>query len=264
MRTNHVKRTLAAGGTSIGTMMFEFDSPGIGRIAALAGADFVIFDMEHSGWSDETVKGLIASTRAAETIPMVRVPSTQYHLLSRPLDAGAMGLMVPMVEDEAQAQTIVRSAKYPPVGGRGAGFSLAHDDFEGGDVAAKMTSANEEGFLIAQIETARGIENVEAIAAVEGIDCLWIGHFDLTLSMGIPAQFEHPDFLKAVDRMLNACAKHNKAPGIMGGSVEASNAWLERGFRAIAYGGDLWIYQEALRSGIEAIKGVAGHVRAAK
>ena len=264
MRTNHVKRTLAAGGTSVGTMMFEFDSPGIGRIASLAGADFVIFDMEHSGWSDETVKGLIASTRAAETVPMVRVPSTQYHLLSRPLDAGAMGLMVPMVEDEAQARTIVRSAKYPPMGARGAGFSLAHDDFEGGDVAAKMTSANEEGFLIAQIETSRGIENVEEIAAVEGIDCLWIGHFDLTLSMGIPAQFGHPDFLKAVDRMLNACAKHGKAPGIMGGSVEASNAWLERGFRAIAYGGDLWIYQEALSHGIEEIKGVANQLRAPK
>lgn len=254
MRANHVKRTLASGGISVGTMMFEFDSPGIGRIASLAGAEFVIFDMEHSGWSDETVKSLIASTRSAATVPMVRVPSTQYHLLSRPLDAGAMGLMVPMVEDEAQARTIVRSAKYPPAGGRGAGFSLAHDDYEGGDVAAKMASANEEGFLIAQIETARGIDNVEAIAAVDGIDCLWIGHFDLTLSMGIPAQFEHPDFLRAVDRMLAACAKHGKTPGIMGGNVAASKEWLARGFRAIAYSGDLWIYQEALRNGIAQIK----------
>src|SRR6476660_2911382 len=104
MRANPVKRKLAQGGVSIGTMMFEFDSPGIGRVAALAGAEFVIFDMEHSGWSDETVKNLIATTRSSDTVPMVRVPSTQYHLLSRPLDVGAMGLMVPMVEDEAQAR----------------------------------------------------------------------------------------------------------------------------------------------------------------
>ena len=254
MRANHVKRTLAEGGFAIGTMMFEFDSPGIGRIASLAGADFVIFDMEHSGWSDETVKWLIASTRAAEVVPMVRVPSTQYHLLSRPLDIGAMGLMVPMVEEVAQARVIVQSSKYPPTGVRGAGFSLAHDDFAGGNVAAKMQSANDEGFLIAQIETARGIENVDAIAAVEGIDCLWIGHFDLTLSLGIPAQFDHPLFQGAVDRVLEACAKYGKTPGIMGGDVASSKQWLDRGFRAVAYGGDLWIYQEALRSGIAELK----------
>ena len=253
MRANAVKRKLAAGGVSIGTMMFEFDTPGIGRIAALAGAEFVVFDMEHSGWSDETVKGLIASTRAAETIPMVRVPSTQYHLLSRPLDAGAMGLMVPMVEDAEQARVIVRSSKYPPFGARGAGFSLAHDDFEGGDVAGKMQSANSEGFLIAQIETARGIENVDAIASVEGIDCLWIGHFDLTLSLGIPAQFDHPLFMRSIDRTLEACAKYGKTPAIMGGDVQSSIDWLAYGFRAVAYGGDLWIYQAALRSGITTI-----------
>src|SRR5947209_2365489 len=98
MRPNPVKQKLAAGGVSIGTMVFEFDSVGIGRLASLAGAEFVIFDMEHSGWSDETIKALIATTRSAGTIPMVRVPSTQYHLISRPLDVGAMGLMIPMVE----------------------------------------------------------------------------------------------------------------------------------------------------------------------
>jgi 2-keto-3-deoxy-L-rhamnonate aldolase RhmA len=121
-------------------------------------------------------------------------------------------------------------------------------------VAAKMQSANDEGFLIAQIETARGIDNVDAIAAVEGIDCLWIGHFDLSLSLGIPAQFDHPLFQSSVDRVLEACAKYGKTPGIMGGDVASSKQWLDRGFRAVAYGGDLWIYQEALRSGISELK----------
>src|SRR6476620_2556224 len=155
MRANTVNENLAQGECAYGTMVFEFNATGIGRIVGEAGAEFVVYDMEHTGWSIETIRMLIATTGASKALPMVRVPATQYHLISRPLDVGAMGIMVPMVEDEAQARTIVRSAKYPPVGGRGAGFSLAHDDFEGGDVAAKMTSANDEGFLIAQIETAR-------------------------------------------------------------------------------------------------------------
>jgi 2-dehydro-3-deoxyglucarate aldolase/4-hydroxy-2-oxoheptanedioate aldolase len=185
---------------------------------------------------------------------MVRVPATQYHLLSRPLDAGAMGLMVPMVETAEQARVIVNSSKYPPAGGRGCAFGVSHDDFTGGDVFAKMTSANDEIFLMAQIETARGVENCEAIAAVEGIDCLWVGHFDLTASMGIAAQFDHPDFFAALDRVVAACAANGKTAGIMAGNIDAGRQWLARGFRAIAYSGDLWIYQQALAQGIGALR----------
>jgi 2-dehydro-3-deoxyglucarate aldolase/4-hydroxy-2-oxoheptanedioate aldolase len=254
MRENRVKRTLAAGGLAIGTMVFEFNTTGIGRIAAEAGAEFVIFDMEHTGWSIETIRMLMAATRAADTVPMVRVPATQYHLLSRPLDVGAMGLMVPMVEDVEQANLIVRSAKYHPEGGRGTAFGVAHDDYAAGDVAAKMASANAEGMLIAQIETAKGVENADAIAAVDGIDCLWIGHFDLTQSLGVPAQFDHPRFQEAVDAVVAAADAHGKTAGIMAGSVDVGLEWLRRGFRAIAYSGDLWIYQQALAEGIAALR----------
>jgi 2-keto-3-deoxy-L-rhamnonate aldolase RhmA len=255
MRSNTVKRKLAAGEVSIGTMIFEFSSSGIGRLAAAAGAEYLIFDMEHTAWSIETIRNLIATTRAADTIPMVRVPATQYHLLSRPLDAGAMGLMVPMVESVAQAETIVRAGKYPPAGGRGCAFGVSHDDFTGGDVFAKMTSANDEVFLIAQIETVAGLESCEAIAAVDGIDCLWVGHFDLTSSMGIPAQFDHPDFLAALDRVVAACNAHGKVAGIMAGNVAFGKRWLARGYRAIAYSGDIWVYQTALAEGIAALRG---------
>jgi len=254
MKPNLVKRALREGGVALGTMVFEFNTPGIGRIAAAAGAEFVIYDMEHTGWSIETIRGLMATTRAADTVPLVRVPATEYHLLSRPLDVGAMGLMVPMVESRGQAEAIVRSAKYPPLGRRGAAFGIAHDDYLGGDVVAKMASANDEVLLLAQIETAAGVEQVEAIAAVEGIDVLWIGHFDLTASLGIPAQFGHPDFLAAVERVVAACARHGKAAGIMAGDVESAGRWLEQGFRAVAYSGDLWIYQEALRRGLDELR----------
>ncbi len=254
MRTNTVKQKLARGETSIGTMIFEFSTTGIGRISAEAGAEFLIFDMEHTSWSIETIRGLIATTRAADTVPMVRVPATQYHLMSRPLDAGAMGLMVPMVETAEQARVVVQSAKYPPVGGRGCAFGVSHDDFSGGDVMAKMTSANEQILLMPQIETVTGVENCEAIAAVDGVDCLWVGHFDLTASMGIHAQFDHPDFLAAIDRVVAACNANGKVAGIMAGNVEVGKQWAAKGFRAIAYSGDLWIYQQALAEGIAALK----------
>jgi 2-dehydro-3-deoxyglucarate aldolase/4-hydroxy-2-oxoheptanedioate aldolase len=254
MRENTVKRTIAAGGTALGTMAFEFATPGIGRIVAEAGAEFVVYDMEHTGWSLETIRGLIATTRAANTVPMVRVPATQYHLLSGPLDAGAMGIMVPMVETAEQVASIARWAKYPPEGVRGCAFGIAHDDYSGGDVMAKMVSANAEGLLIAQIETVTGLENVEAIAATPGIDVLWIGHFDLTASMGIPAQFEHPDYLAAVARVLAACEAHGKTAGIMAGDVATGQGLLKQGFRIMAYSGDLWILGQALRQGLAALR----------
>lgn len=254
MRHNNVKATLQRGGISLGTMVFEFRTPGIARIAAAAGAEFVIFDMEHTGWSDETIAMLVATSRAADVVPMARVPATQYHLLARPLDVGVMGLMVPMVENEAQARLIVQSAKYPPAGRRGAAFGVAHDDYLGGDLIDKMRTANDEQLLIAQIETAAGVENVERIAAVDGIDVLWIGHFDLTNSLGIPGQFTHPEFTSAVDRVVRACAQHGKAAGFMVASVEEGRAKLAQGFRCIAYWGDLWIYGQALRQGIEGMR----------
>jgi 2-keto-3-deoxy-L-rhamnonate aldolase RhmA len=250
MRTNTVKRTLSQGGVAIGTMFFEFNTTGVARIAANAGAEFALFDTEHTGWDADTIRTLMATARAAALVPMVRVPATQYHLIARPLDLGAMGIMIPMVESEEQARLFVRSAKYPPDGGRGAAFGVAHDDYEGGDVAAKMASANAEGLLIGLIETVTGIENVEKIAAVDGLDVLWIGHFDLTTSLGIPGQFDHGDYLAAVDRVLDVSRRTGKAAGIMAGTVEDGLRALGRGFRAIAYGGDLWLYQEALRAGL--------------
>ena len=254
MRENPVKRTLAAGGVAIGTMVFEFASSGVARIAAEAGAEFVVFDMEHTGWSIETIRTLMATAGGANMVPAVRAPATAYHLLSRPLDVGAMGLMVPMVESEAQAREIVRAAKYPPLGGRGAAFGIAHDDYAGGDVAAKMEAANREGLVFAQVETAQGIEAAAAIAAVEGVDLLWIGQFDLSVSLGVPAQFEHPTFLRAVDRVLEACARHGKTPGMMVTDVASGQALLAQGFRCLAYSGDLWIYGEALRRGIAGLR----------
>jgi 2-dehydro-3-deoxyglucarate aldolase/4-hydroxy-2-oxoheptanedioate aldolase len=163
---------------------------------------------------------------------------------------GAMGVMAPMVEDADQAAKLALAAKYPPLGRRGAAFTVAHDDYTGGDIVEKIESANRETLLIAQIETALGVRNVNEIAAIPGIDVLWIGHFDLTNSLGIPGQFTHPKFLSAVEKVVDACIRHAKAPGFMVADVATGNALLDQGFRMLAYGGDLWLYQTALREGI--------------
>ena len=107
MHSNHVKHKLQAGEASIGTMMFEFNTTGIGRLAAAAGAEFALYDMEHTGWSIESMRMLIATTPKAEMVPIVRIPATEYHFVSRVLDVGAMGVMVPMCETAEQARLLV-------------------------------------------------------------------------------------------------------------------------------------------------------------
>lgn len=254
MQLNQVKRQLQAGKTSLGTMMFEFPTTGIGRVAAVAGAEFAVYDMEHTGWDIETIRMLIATTPREQMVPIVRIPACDYHFVARVLDGGAMGIMVPMVETEEQARSLVSSAKYPPVGRRGAAFSVAHDDYRNDPIPDVMRSANDEVLLIAQIETAKGLENVEKIATVPEIDVLWIGLFDLTSSLGIPGQLQHPDTLAAIDRVLAACKANNKIPAVLVTSVPEGQAQLQTGFRMVAYGGDLWIYQSALRKGLNALR----------
>jgi 2-dehydro-3-deoxyglucarate aldolase/4-hydroxy-2-oxoheptanedioate aldolase len=258
MKANTVRKTLNTGGVAIGTSLFEFNTTGVARIAANAGADFLFYDTEHTGWSVESLRMQMALARGAGIVPFARVPATQYHMIAGVLDVGAMGIMIPMVESQEQARLLVRSAKYPPEGGRGAAFGVAHDDYEGGDVAAKMKAANENVLLICLIETVAGIENLDKIAAVDGIDVLWIGHFDLTNSMGIPGQFTNPKFLRAVDTLLEACDRHGKAPGFMAGDVETGKKLLAQGFRCISYSGDIWLYSQALKSGVTALKEAAG------
>jgi 2-dehydro-3-deoxyglucarate aldolase/4-hydroxy-2-oxoheptanedioate aldolase len=188
----------------------------------------------------------------------VRVPGCHYHLIAPVLDAGAMGIMVPMVESPAQAQQIASWCRYGPEGVRGVAFGMSHDDYGSGDVVQKLREANERTLVIVLIETAAGIANAEGIMAVDGVDLGWLGHFDLTTSMGIPGQFEHPDFLAAVDRLITACRAHGKPAGVLAGSVEAAEAWRTRGFRVFAYGTDISLLQQSLRDGLVRLRAGEG------
>jgi 2-keto-3-deoxy-L-rhamnonate aldolase RhmA len=247
MRDNRVKQALRSGGVSMGVMCMEFATTGIGPLSASAGAEFVVFDMEHTGWGLETIKMLAATSKASDLVPIVRVPITEYHFIAHALDVGAMGVVVPLVGTADQARVAIESALYPPRGRRGCAFATAHDDFQGGDVAEKVRHTNENVLIIAQIETAEGLANVEAIAAVDGVDALWIGQYDLTTSLGIPAQFNHPLFADATRRVVDACAAHGKAAALGVLDPQELADGPSRGFRMLVYVADLWIYQQALR-----------------
>ena len=254
MRDNEVKRRLARGEVVVGTMVFEFSTTGIGWLAAGAGAEFVIFDMEHTGWGSDTTRMLLASTRPADIVPIVRVPANQEYLIRQQLDLGAMGVMVPMVETAMGAGDLVSASRYPPEGRRGAGFGMAHDDYAGGDIAGKVAAANENVLTIAQIETPAGVDNVEAIAEVDDIDVLFLGHFDLTNFLGIPGRFDDPRFTGAVDRIVSAAKNQGKALGCLALSVDEAKGWIDKGFTMVTFGGDLWLYQRALAEGIAEIR----------
>jgi len=249
-----VKERILSGGISIGTFIFEFCTTGIGRLATNAGAEFAIFDMEHTGWNMETIKMLMASSRSADLVPLVRIPATEYHFVSRALDMGAMGIMIPMCESAEQAKKLVSSAKYPPFGKRGAAFTIAHDDYKPGNIVEKIASANSQTLLIAQIETVGGLENLDAIASVDGIDVLWIGQTDLSTSLGVPGQFDHPLFKDAVKKVVDSCNRHGKVAGFMPLSIAEGKQFMNQGFRMLAYGGDLWLYLTTLKQGIGELK----------
>jgi 2-keto-3-deoxy-L-rhamnonate aldolase RhmA len=257
MRNNPVTETLAAGGTAFGAMIFEFFSPGLPQICKNAGADFVLFDMEHTGLAFETLKIQFALCRGLSIVPMVRVPRGEYHFIARALDVGAMGVMVPMVGTPEEARHIVSCTRYPPLGRRGAAFGFAHDDYEGGDVATKIAALHARTMVIPQIETDEGLRNVEAIAAVPGVDALWIGHFDLTNFLGIAGQFGHPDFLGAVDRIVAACEANGKTAAFLATDDDWARDYAAKGFRLMAYGIAQLMLQSALEHGLQVLRSTA-------
>jgi 2-keto-3-deoxy-L-rhamnonate aldolase RhmA len=251
---NKTKAKLKRGEIAVGHFILEFDTPGIGRMLANAGCEFVIFDMEHSSLTQDSIRWSILSAKAAGITPIVRVPYTEYFLMSRPLDAGAEGLMIPRVETRDQTLKIIESVKYPPMGNRGAAFGIAHDDYRGVDIAGAARQANEETLVIVQTETAKAVENVDEIISVDGVDVAWIGQCDMTISLGIPGQYDHPDFLRAFDKVLNACDKYNVALGYLPLDVPDALNMIDKGVRCIAYSADVFLFSNALRTDVEKIR----------
>lgn len=255
-----LKAMIGTPNVKIGHFLVEFSSPGIGHILKNAGCDYAVIDMEHSGFGFETVKSTIRYCEAAGLPSIVRTPSREYNHLARACDVGAAGIMVPMVSTPAEARAVVDAVKYFPDGRRGVALGISHDRYRGGPTGEKLAASNREMTLFLQIETKEGVENVDAIAATEGVDCLWLGHFDLSCSLGIPGEFEHPRFTAAVAEIAKACRKHGRSLARLAGDVQGCLDLYRDGFDFISFAGDAWVYQAAVTAGVSAIRSGAEEI----
>ncbi len=255
MRPNPLKPRLAAGGCAFGTMTFEFFTPGYPAICREAGAEFILYDMEHSGVGFETMKAQFAFCRGLDLVPLVRVPSGDYHHIARALDIGAMGIMVPMVERRHQRKrsSTARAIRRP--GGAALRSTSRRMTTIPADRRSKNPGRDARTMVNALVQTAIGIKNVDAIAAVEGVDVVWLGHYDLTNFLGIPGEFENPRVHAAVDSLVKACSKHGKTSGFLAGNEKWARDYRAKGFRMIAYGVDTLLMQTALADGIKLLQG---------
>ena len=229
-----------------GAMIFEFFSPGIPIILKNAGCQFIIFDMEHGGISLEQFKTLAIISNANNIAPLIRIPEVNYNYVARALDLGAAGIMAPMVNTYEEALKIVQSSKYPPKGVRGAGFGFAHDKYKNEGPLSYIDKANNNLINIIQIETKQGLENVEEIAAVEGVDCLWVGHFDLTNFLGIPGEFNSKIYLNAINKVIVAAKMNKKSLGIMVNNQDELKMYSDLGFNMIAVGTEMSILSRSI------------------
>ncbi len=231
-------------------------SPIVVEILAKTGFDYLVLDAEHSAISIDRVSSLLQAMKSGHSscFPMVRVPGHEYSEIKRYLDAGALGIIAPLVNCKEDAQKIVDAVKYPPFGKRGVGFGRCHD--YGFGFEEYMKSANENTFICVQIEHIDGVNNIDEIFSVNGINAAIIGPYDLTASMGITAKFDHPDYIDARNKILSKCIEHDIMPGIhvVFPRPEEVADRIAEGYKMIAYSLDTIMLGETARMGLEAIR----------
>ena len=237
--TQHLKEKFLNREQIRGAMIFDFFSPGIPHVIKNSGCEFVIYDMEHGGLTLDKFKELSLISKGIGLYPMIRIPEISYNYIARSLDLGANGIMIPMVNDQKEALEIVQYSKYPPIGRRGAGFGFAHNEYKKENPIDLMKDANKTLINIIQIENESGLENVENIAKIDHVDCLWVGHFDLSNFLGVPGQFDSKLYLNAIKRIVNAGKKYKKSLGIMISTRQEMDFYSNLGFNVIAVGTEM-------------------------
>jgi 2-keto-3-deoxy-L-rhamnonate aldolase RhmA len=249
-----LRKRVLAGECIYGMMIRQGRDPGTPAIFAAAGYDFCFFDMEHGNYSMETVADLIRGCKSVGIGSIIRVPHLETHFISRVLDAGAEGIMVPMTSRREQAERIVRYSKFTPLGARGFGNQTGQTDYQVRKTVEFMKEANENTFIVAQIETKEAIENIEEILDVEGIDVGLIGPNDLSISLGVPDLMGSEVMTQAIDRVVQAAKKKKKASGMHIGSIDALKKWRSKGMTVLAYSTDIAFMYSASKSALDQLK----------
>jgi 4-hydroxy-2-oxoheptanedioate aldolase len=216
------------------------------EIASGVGFDWLLIDLEHGSGSMADLRGMLQACRGCGAAPIVRIRSVEPDSVKFVMDSGAAGVMFPFVSSAEQACQAVRSLKYPPQGERGVAGVIRATDY-GRDWPRYFKEANDKSLVVVQIETSAAVAASDEIAAVDGVDVLFVGPMDLSVNLGHPAQYDHPDVVQAFQHVINACERYGKAAGILTKDGFVSQH-KRMGFRLVALGSD----SSAVISGMEA------------
>jgi 4-hydroxy-2-oxoheptanedioate aldolase len=216
------------------------------ELAAFTGFDWLVLDMEHGLGDEGDILRMIRALRASATAPIVRIPQLRSEYIKKVLDFGAAGIMCPMIKSAQDARDIVDFMRYPPAGSRGfSGGSLASD--YGTGLKDYFARANSELLCVAQIEHESAVQNIDLIAAVDGVDVLFIGHSDLSLSMGCFGNFDDKQIIDAENAVLKSAHEHGKVAGMLLKQGMNAQQYVDRGFNFVALGTDVGCLRSAYK-----------------
>jgi 2-keto-3-deoxy-L-rhamnonate aldolase RhmA len=252
MKENSIRRAVREGRAALGTQLKEFASRGVPWIIEASGFDYVAIDHEHGAFDIETIADLAGWFQATDVSAIVRIHKSAANLIPAILDQGIMGVQVSEVDTAEEARAIAALAKYPPIGQRGISGQGMHTGYRsyGARHATEYAPwANANVIVCLSIESLEGLENVEALAAVEGIDMIAYGHSDLSARLGVHLQLEHPTFKAAVRRIADACNAHGKlARGSAATEAQIEEYW-RLGCRVLNLpGNDISTYLDGLKA----------------
>ena len=229
MRVNHTRERLAKGEVVYGCGLQVYRSSEIPRAFAAAGFDYVFIDMEHGSFNLETVHDLIISSNLAGITPIVRVGEVQYTLCDRLLDQGAQGIILPRVEDPKVLAQAIAWMKFPPVGKRGYGVNPTMIDYETRGFPEIIEHQNRENLVVVQVETTTAVERADELLSQKGVDIVMIGPADLSISLGVPGNFQDPKMVEAMEAVRDSCVRRGIAPGTQTRTASLAKFWKERG-----------------------------------
>ena len=254
MRENRTKRALREGKPVFGCFV-RYPEPTLVDFVSYAGWDFLIFDGEHGSLEPRECENLVRAAELHDVTPIVRVPTNQPHVILRFMDTGAQGCQVPWVEDAADAERAVQSVKYGPRGTRGLAGVRAADYGQRGALGEYVRTANDETLVIVHVESAHAVDRVDEIAAIDGVDVVFLGPTDLSNSLGVPGELGHPRGRGASRAGGRGDARRRQGLGVTVPTAEAAVAWLERGARYVTTGIEP-LLGSATRSWLESVRSV--------
>lgn len=250
MKKNHLKEALASGKIVFGPFL-KLTDPAIAEIMGFAGFNFVIIDQEHGPISIETSQNMIRAAESVNITPIIRVAKNDESLVLRALDIGAQGVEIPQINCKEDAVKAVNFVKYSPHGFRGVCKYVRAANYSSMDRFKYFESANKETMIIIHIEGIKGINNLEEILSVSGIDVIFIGPYDLSQSLGIPGKIDDPLVEEKMQEVVFKCKKQNIATGTFADDIQSAKKWVSLGVQYISFSVDVGILYNASRNIID-------------